>query len=237
LCEAAAHPRAGRARRGGVRGHVESRRSSHSYGWVLLLIGVSFVFAATAPNADWATSVLVLLQSATLVAALWTSGLARAGAWHNILLLALAVVLAIAGLVWTGPNIAAALGLVSALMTLTVAVVIALSVIKKGEITRQSITGAVCIYVLLGMIFMFVYGAVAALGDGPFFHQGTDGTRALRLYFSYITMTTVGYGDYTPAGNLGHALAVIEALTGQLYLVTVVALLVARVRPVRARVD
>jgi hypothetical protein len=147
------------------------------------------------------------------------------------------VVLAIAGLVWTGPNIAAALGLVSALMTLTVAVVIALSVIKKGEITRQSITGAVCIYVLLGMIFMFVYGAVAALGDGPFFHQGTDGTRALRLYFSYITMTTVGYGDYTPAGNLGHALAVIEALTGQLYLVTVVALLVARVRPVRARVD
>jgi voltage-gated potassium channel len=237
MSDAAADTPAGRARLRRVRGHVESRRSSHSYGWVLLLIGVSFVFAATAPNADWATSVLVLLQSATLVAALWTSGLARAGAWHNILLLALAVVLAIAGLVWTGPNIAAALGLVSALMTLTVAVVIALSVIKKGEITRQSITGAVCIYVLLGMIFMFVYGAVAALGDGPFFHQGTDGTRALRLYFSYITMTTVGYGDYTPAGNLGHALAVIEALTGQLYLVTVVALLVARVRPVRARVD
>jgi hypothetical protein len=235
MSDAAADTPAGQPRLRRVRGHVASRRSSHSYGWVLLLIGVSFVFAATAPDADWATSVLVLLQSATLVAALWTSGLARAGAWHNILLLALAVVIAIVGLVWTGPNVAAALGLVSALMTVAIVVVIALSVIDKGEVNRQSITGAVCVYVLLGMIFMFVYGAVAALGDGPFFHQGTDGTRALRLYFSYITMTTVGYGDYTPAGNLGHALAVIEALSGQLYLVTVVALLVARVRPVRAR--
>jgi hypothetical protein len=80
---------------------------------------------------------------------------------------------------------------------------------------------------------VFVYGAVATLGDGSFFLQGTDGTRALRTYFSYVTLATLGYGDYTPAGNLGHALAVVEALLGQLYLVTVVALLVARLRPAR----
>ena len=235
--DAAADTPAGQPRLRRVRGHVASRRSSHSYGWVLLLIGVSFVFAATAPDEAWASSVLILLQSATLVAALWTSGLARAGAWHNILLIALAVVLAVVGLVWTGPNVVATLGLLSALMTVVIVAVIALSIIDKGEINRQSITGAVCIYVLLGMVFMFVYGACAALGSGPFFHQGTDGTRAIRLYFSYITLATVGYGDYTPAGNLGHALAVIEALTGQLYLVTVVALLVARIRPARAHGD
>jgi hypothetical protein len=122
-------------------------------------------------------------------------------------------------------------------MTLAIAVVIALSVIEKGEITRQSITGAICIYLLLGMIFVFIYSACAELGNGPFFAQGTDGTRAVRLYFSYVTLATVGYGDYTPAGNLGHVLAVIEALTGQLYLVTVVALLVARMRPARVSGD
>jgi hypothetical protein len=235
--DAAADTPSGPPRFRRVRGHVDSRRSSHSYGYVLLLIGVSFVFAATAPDSAWASSALVLLQSATLVVALWTSGIARAGAWHNIVLLALAIALAVAGLVWTGPNLDAALGIVSGLMTLAIAVVIALSVISKGEITRQSITGAVCIYLLLGMIFVFIYGACATLGNGPFFAQGTDGTRAVRLYFSYVTLATVGYGDYTPAGNLGHALAVIEALTGQLYLVTVVALLVARIRPARAHGD
>jgi len=175
----------------------------------------------------------VLVQTATLVVALWTSGLSRAGAWYNILFLVLAVVLAAAGLIWTGPNLAAALGLVSASMTVAIAVVIAFTVLEQGEVNRQSITGAICIYLLIGMIFTFVYGAMAQLGSGPFFHQGTDGTRALRLYFSYVTLATLGYGDYTAAGSLGHALAVFEALLGQLYLVTVVALLVARVRPAR----
>ena len=51
-----------------------------------------------------------------------------------------------------------------------------------------------------------------------------------RVYFSYVTLATLGYGDYTPAGDLGHTMAVVEALTGQLYLVTVVALLVSRLR-------
>ncbi len=84
----------------------------------------------------------------------------------------------------------------------------------------------VCIYLLLGILFTFVYGAVAALGSGPFFAQGMDGTQSLQLYFSYVTLATLGYGDYTPASTLGHTLAISEALLGQLYLVTVVALLV-----------
>jgi Ion channel len=78
------------------------------------------------------------------------------------------------------------------------------------------------------MLFTFVYGAVAALGSRDFFADGTDGTPSLRLYFSYVTLATIGYGDYTPASDLGHTLAVVEALLGQLYLVTVVAVIVGR---------
>ena len=66
--------------------------------------------------------------------------------------------------------------------------------------------------------------------------QGTDGTPALRLYFSFVTLATVGYGDYSAASNLGHTLSVVEALVGQLYLVTVVAVLVSRMTP-RAPTD
>jgi hypothetical protein len=215
------------------RGHVGSRRASHSYGYVLLMVGVSFLFAATAPDADWATGVLVLLQSGTIVAALWTSGLARAGSPLSIGLLSTAVALAAVDLIWGGSTLTAVLGIVSGVLVVATVVVIALSVIEQGEINRQSVTGAICVYLLLGMIFLFVYNAVAAIGSGPFFHQGTDGTRALRLYFSYVTLATLGYGDYTPAGNLGHTLAVLEALLGQLYLVTVVALFVARLAPAR----
>jgi hypothetical protein len=87
-------------------------------------------------------------------------------------------------------------------------------------------SGAVCVYLLIGFLYTFAYGAVAALGSSDFFAQGTDGTTAIRVYFSYVTLATLGYGDYTAARTLGRSLAVSEALFGQLYLVTVVALLV-----------
>jgi hypothetical protein len=82
-------------------------------------------------------------------------------------------------------------------------------------------------------MFTFFYGAVASLDSAPFFASGTDGTVPIRLYFSYVTLSTVGYGDYTAASNFGHLLSIIEALLGQLYLVTVVAVLVSRMRPRR----
>jgi Ion channel len=80
------------------------------------------------------------------------------------------------------------------------------------------------------MLFTLAYGVLAALGSGPFFAQGTDGTRPVRLYFSFVTLATLGYGDYTTAGDLGHILSVVEALIGQLYLVTVVTVIVSRAR-------
>jgi hypothetical protein len=222
-------------RRSRLRSHLASRRASHSYGYVLLAIGVTFVFAATAPDGAWSTSTLVLLESGTMIVALWTSGLAGAGSRLSIGFLALAIGLATADLIWGGKTLTGVLGIVSALLSFGIAGVIAASIVAKGEVSAQSVTGAICVYLLLGIIFMFIYGVAAALGDNPFFAQGTDGTRSLRLYFSYVTLATLGYGDYTPKGDFGHTLAIVEALIGQLYLVTVVALLVARMRPGRSR--
>jgi len=58
---------------------VSRLRASHSYGMVLLLIVAVFVFASVASNSDWADSTLLLLQCTTLIAALYTAGVARAG--------------------------------------------------------------------------------------------------------------------------------------------------------------
>jgi hypothetical protein len=118
--------------------------------------------------------------------------------------------------------------LVGLLFAAAIIGVIALGVSDQGEVNSQSVVGAICIYLLLGMLFSFAYGSAAKLGSGFFFAQETDGTPAIRLYFSYITMATVGYGDYSAAGDFGRTLAVLEGLLGQLYLVTVLALLVSR---------
>jgi hypothetical protein len=142
-----------------------------------------------------------------------------------------AALLAAAQITDGGRALTTATGVLSGLFVITTIVVIARGVIRQGEVNQQSILGAIGIYLLFGMLFTFAYAVIAAEGAGPFFAQGTDGTNALRMYFSYTTLCTVGYGDYTAASDLGHTVAISEALLGQLYLVTVVALLVSRVRP------
>jgi hypothetical protein len=208
---------------------MEARRASHAYRGVLGLIILSFLFTASAPDELWTRGVLLLLQSATLATALWRT---RAEAVRMPMLAVLAgAVLAAAQIVDGGQALTTAAGTLSGLFVMVTIVVIARGVIRQGEVNQESIVGAIGIYVLFGMLFTFAYAVLAVEGAGPFFAQGTDGTGALRLYFSYATLCTVGYGDYTAASNLGHTLAVSEALLGQLYLVTVVALLVSRVRP------
>src|SRR6185503_6301473 len=140
------------------------------------------------------------------------------------------IILAIAQLVAGSERLSGITGLVTGVLIVATITAIAVGVVDQSEVNARSITGAVCIYVLFGLLFLFIYSAIALLGSGPFFAQGTDGTRALRLYFSYVTLATLGYGDYSAAGDLGHTVSVLEALVGQLYLVTVLALLVSRFR-------
>jgi hypothetical protein len=213
---------------------LERMRATHSYWVVLAAIFVTFFLAALLPDAPWATSLIVLVQSATLLIATWTAGWAMAERTVPFAIATAAGTAAAINLFWQGEGLTAALGLVAGLLVVTIAVVIAAGAVAQNEVNSRSVAGAICVYMLYGMLFMFLYGVLALLGHGPFFAQGTDGTRPLRLYFSYVTLATLGYGDYTPAGNLGHALAVLEALIGQLYLVTVVAVVVTRLgRPGR----
>jgi hypothetical protein len=100
-----------------------------------------------------------------------------------------------------------------------------------GQVRLEAVLGVLSLYMLLGMLFGFVYGALDRLGDDPFFAGGEAATVSGCLYFSFTTLTTVGYGDLVAASDLGHTLAVFEALIGQIYLVTVVSLIVSNLRP------
>ena len=217
-----------RPRRLGSR--VGRLRAAHSYRSVLALVAATFVFASVAGDGRWTASVLLVLGGVTLVLAVWTAGLARWSSRTLLALLSATIVLAVVGLVVDSSRLVGIVGLATGVLTVGTIVAIAVGVIDQDEVNAHSITGAVCIYILFGLLFLFIYSGVAVLGSEEFFAQGTDGTRALRLYFSYVTLATLGYGDYSPAGNLGHTIAVLEALIGQLYLVTVLALLVSRLR-------
>ena len=212
---------------------LERIRATHSYWAVLGAIFITFFMAALMPDDPWAASLIVLVQSVTLLVVIWTAGWAMTERTVPFAIATASGIAAAINLFWQGEALTAALGIVAGLLTVTIAVAIATGALAQNEVNSRSVAGAICVYMLFGMLFMFLYGVVALLGHGPFFAQGTDGTRPIRLYFSYTTLATLGYGDYTPAGNLGHALAVLEALIGQLYLVTVVAVVVTRLRPGR----
>jgi hypothetical protein len=98
--------------------------------------------------------------------------------------------------------------------------------VERG-VTVEAVAGAVAIYLMLGLIFAWVIAIVAQVGGGTqYFAQHTNGSEGDKVYFSFSVLTTTGFGDFTPATSVGHAIAVIEMLTGQLFLVTVIGLLV-----------
>jgi Ion channel len=205
---------------------VQRLHASHSYRAVLVLIVLTYVVIVSTPSGAIVRGVLVAMESLTLGVALWTSGLG----WRRaaVFLAAPVVIVAAVEIAVGGTSAQGVDALLGVVLVGVTMVVIAMGVFDQGEINRQSVTGAICIYLFLGILFSYVYGAEAAIGSGQFFAQGTDGTPATRIYFSYVTLTTTGYGDYTPAAQPGRSFAILEELLGQLYLVTVVALLVGR---------
>jgi hypothetical protein len=116
------------------------------------------------------------------------------------------------------------------LMLLLTAGIIVRRVLIKPAVTVQSIYGALSAYLIIGFMFAAFFAAFQHLGSQPFFADHEKVTTQTLQYFSFTTLTTLGYGDYTAATNGGQALAVIEALTGQVFLATLVARLVAAYR-------
>jgi hypothetical protein len=220
------------------RGPERGRRvRARSFGFVLLLVVATACFVVAAPDTSWARLVTVLLGDAILLAAVWAGRAERlvvraAAAAATLLAVAAAVYFAVDG---TVPPLlgAIAAGLLVAFAPLVIAAAIVRNVREEGAIELPTLSGVLAIYLLVGMFYSFLYAAIDAAGDRDFFAQVADPERSDFLYFSYITQSTTGYGDLTPAADLGRMLSVTEALFGQIYLVTIVALIVANLRPRR----
>jgi hypothetical protein len=209
------------------------RRLSHEsigYGVVLGLIALTYGVSVTTDN-GWAAAVVILVQLLVLRIVLIVSHARRAvRAVADVLLVSAAIATLVAFFLGNhfapDATLTAVFFAISALLYGIAPLSIVRDTITRPQIDEQTLLAAIAAYLMLGMFFAFTYRFVGAVQVAPFFGQTGSETMANYLFFSFITLTTTGYGNLVPAENPGQSLAVLEAIVGQLFLVTAVAKIV-----------
>ena len=172
--------------------------------------------------------IAALLVGTTLATALRASGLSR----RRQRLVDLVILLAVLGYiitifiemsVGTLPGAAAGLSGVIVVLSLFAPVIVVLRLLRHRAVTAATMLGAISAYLLVGLAYFWLFLSLAQ-AQGGFF--ATPQPSPSYMYFSLTTLTTVGYGDLTAQHNLGRLLANSEAVVGQVYLVTFVAMIV-----------
>jgi hypothetical protein len=209
--------------------HEASRRRRERYGLLLFALVTAFAIQGVANPGPVEQIVVTALLAVTLLLSLWAAdvrpSIIRVAAVVAALTVAGSVVDTLAGSAESGAYRLANMLLV-VLAPPAIVVGVFRSLRSRKRVTVEAVFGVLCLYILLGMFFGFLYGAISRAEGGDFFAGGQSASVAHCLYFSFTTLTTVGYGDFTAGSNLGHTLSVSEALIGQIYLVTVVSVIV-----------
>ena len=217
-------------RRVSRRARLESALSREDdFGVVLILILLTIVSFSAAAGAI-GQLVSVGLSGGTLLFVLHTAG-ARKGTFRTA---AVIVILAVLG---TGIALVAgddeigrsAASLVGLLLAIVAPLVILRRIIVSPRITVRLVLGALAIYLLFGLAYAYLFPLIAIVTKTPYFVQTSTPESIDYAYFSYTTLATIGYGDFTAADSLGRMVAVSEGLVGQLFLVSAVALLVGNI--------
>jgi hypothetical protein len=210
-----------------IRRDVTSSRGR--YGLLLAAISASFFVQGVAAPGRWEQVALSVLLGITLLLALWVADV-RPAVLRPIAVLVVGVVAASLAAALSGSVDPLATRLANLLLVVLAPPAVIVGVVRSlryhGRVTLAEVFGVLCLYILLGMLFAGLYGVLDRV-QGEFFANGASATIAHCLYFSFTTLTTTGYGDLTAATNLGHTLSNCEALIGQIYLVTIVAVIVS----------
>lgn len=128
----------------------------------------------------------------------------------------------------TGQNLTLLVHLFAIPYLLFTIVTILIFIFKIQQVTRDVIAAAIVVYLLIGLLWTFIYMALNLLDPGSFSYNEVGEFRKsyMLAYFSFVTLTTLGYGDITPLTSQARAFAYIEAIIGQMYLAILIARLV-----------
>jgi Ion channel len=198
------------------------------YGVVFVLMLALVVFVISAPSANWSRAVALAMEGAALVVAIATAREPDEARYRKALVVGV-VLIGLTIIVATGTASLTFTTVVAALVTVAVPASIirgSLRLLREQGVTFEAVAGGLAIYLALGLVFAWIIGFIIHVSSTPYFAQHTNGTDGDWVYFSFTVLTTTGFGDFSAATPTGHALAVIEMLTGQLYLVTIIGLLI-----------
>ncbi len=213
----------------------EERQVRDAYGATLLFVLATalVLIAAGAPLPSGIVAVGALLQVGALLLTLRVSGFSPrtrtigSAVFVGLFVIAVAAVFLGGGagrltgiLLWIGLTLVTIIAVVRRLAT-------------YERVTLQLVMGLLVVYVLVGVAFGLTYVFVEYLRPDAF-TQGTQGISGA-VYFSFVTLATLGYGDVTPGIDIMRALAIAEAVIGQLYLVSVVSVAASRLGSFRER--
>jgi hypothetical protein len=203
------------------------RRVVDSYGSLLVLLLANFFLLELVDDLRWGAAGSTLLSAVALLVAISDPDVGGRIKPRHWALVAACVALAPIVLIVDAARVVGLAYLlpVGLLVTATLPVTIS-HVLHHRRVTYETVLGALCAYVLIGLLFAFVFLAIDELRDAQFFAQAGNHDQGEFLYFSFVALTTLGFGDLSPSPGLPQALTVLEALIGSIFLVTLVARLV-----------
>jgi hypothetical protein len=205
-------------------------RAPDSYVLVLLLLLADYVVLTVEWTGGAALMVRAILFGLTILLTFHTSRVGPLARMAGRVAVTVTLISALGVAISGGDQATGAVTFLVSLLVLACPIAIAWRIMHHERVTGETIAGAICIYVLIGMIFANVdYGIQLASGSDFFAQSGRHGLSDF-AYFSYITMTTVGYGDLTPTTGLPRTMAVMDAMVGQVFLVVLLARLVSLYR-------
>jgi hypothetical protein len=198
-----------------------------SYAFLLVLLLANFFLLELVDDPRWGAIGSTLLAAAALLVAISDPEAGHHIGTRHWVQVAACVALAPLVLLTDSAEVIGLAYLLPVILLVTATLPITLNrILRHKRVTHETVFGALCAYVLIGLLFAFLYLAVDELRSGPFFAQPGEHVQSEYLYFSFVALTTLGFGDLTPTTGLPQALTVIEALVGNIFLVTLVARLV-----------
>ena len=198
-----------------------------SYASLLVLLLANFFLLELVDDVRWGAVGSTLLSAAALVVAISDPDTGHRLTRRHWLLVAACLALAPIVLIVNSISLVGLTYLLPVALLVTATLPVTINrVLHHRRVTSETILGALCAYVLIGLLFAFLFLAVEDFRDAPFFAQPGEHDQGEFLYFSFVALTTLGFGDLSPSVGLPQALTVLEALIGSIFLVTLVARLV-----------
>jgi Ion channel len=205
-------------------------RGQDSYILLFLLLIIDYLSLSLVDSQRWGGLIHIVPITVSVLVGLHTSGAHRRTLQFAAVVLTFALIASIVQVFNDDRQVGSiAFFMVSVLLAMTGLAILG-RILRHRHVSIETMFGAVCVYVLIGLFFssLFIGIALASAAHnlGPFLAQPGPHNSSDYVYLSFVTLTTVGFGDLTPYTDLARSVVVLEALIGQIFLVTLVARLV-----------